>query len=116
MGAANIIEQRWSQRRAVSLGVEVFDHGSLLTTCNSRDVGLGGIFLETEQNRLAQNQDVDLYFSLGDDRSTKHKLKAKVVRVLSEGAGLMFKDFDTSSFRALQEIMRYSVADSTVST
>ena len=72
----------------------------------------GGIFLKAEKNCLAQDQDVELYFSLGDDGATKHKLKAKVVRVLNEGVGLMFKDFDTSSFRALQEIMRYSVSES----
>jgi len=109
MGAASIIEQRWSQRRAVVLGVDVFDHGSLLVSCRSRDVGLGGVFLEAEGGQFKHDQDVELFFSLGEDGSTKHKLKAKVVRVFDQGAGFVFKDFDTSSFRSLQEIMRHSV-------
>ena len=111
MGAANVIEQRWSQRRSVILGIEVFDHGSLISACQSRDVGLGGMFIETDKNQFKQNQDVELLFALGNENTVKHKLKARVVRVLNEGVGLVFKDFDTSSFRALQEIMRYSVSD-----
>jgi len=109
MGAqTNMNEQRWSQRRTVSLDVDVFDHGSLVTACNSRDVGLGGIFLEAEKDCFVENQVVDLCFFLGENNSVKHTLKAKVVRTLVDGAGLKFKDFDTGSFRTLQEIMRHS--------
>ena len=109
MGAQiSMNEQRWSQRRSVSLSVDVLDHGSLITTCHSRDVGLGGVFLEADKDCFMKNQLVDLCFFLGEDNSVKHILKAKVVRVLNGGAGFKFKDFDTSSFRTLQEIMRQS--------
>lgn len=114
MGAqTNMNEQRWSQRRTVSLDVDVFDHGSLITACNSRDVGLGGVFLETENECFVENQDVDLCFFLGENNSVKHTLKAKVVRVIDVGVGFKFKDFDTSSFRTLQEIMRHSSSATT---
>ncbi|HFE39317.1 MAG TPA: PilZ domain-containing protein [Gammaproteobacteria bacterium] len=104
-----LTEQRWSQRRPIVLSIDVLDHGSLVTTCNSRDVGLGGVFLESEANRLVEDQDVELCFSLGENITTKHKLQAKVVHVHSRGgAGLKFKNFDTNSFCALQEIMKYS--------
>ena len=38
----------------------------------------------------------------------KHKLRARVVRHTADGVGLMFRDFDTSAFRALQEIMKHA--------
>jgi len=114
MGAASIIEQRWSQRRGLSLDIEVFEHGTFLSMAKSQNVGLGGVFIELDDgvSKLMQDQELILYFSLGNEGSTKYKLKAKVVRVSPKGTGLMFKDFDTNSFRALQEIMRN--ADSTV--
>lgn len=110
MGAANTVEQRWSQRRSVALGVDIYRNEALLNKCQSRDVGLGGVFLDLEQGSLQQHQDVELFFTLGENSETRHKLKARVVRVSDDGVGLMFRDFDTGSFRALQEIMRYSLS------
>jgi acyl CoA:acetate/3-ketoacid CoA transferase alpha subunit len=115
MGAqTDMNEQRWSQRRNAKLDVDVFDHGSLVTSCSSRDVGLGGVFLETSMGCFTENQVVDLCFFLGEENIIKHNLKAKVVRIMDSGAGLKFKDFDTSSFRTLQEIMRHSDREATV--
>ena len=108
MDAKKLTEQRWSQRRPISLGIEVLVCDELIVACNSRDVGLGGVFLETDTHRLMEGQDVDLRFSLGEANLTKHTLKATVVHVLGAGAGLKFKNFDTNSFSALQEIMKHS--------
>jgi len=110
MGATTTsVEQRWSQRRAVSVPVEVCDEGHVITQTTSRDIGLGGVFLSFESNSISNYQDVDLFFNLDSEEGvTRHKLKAKMVRNAEDGAGFMFKDFDTNAFRALQEIMRYS--------
>ncbi len=110
MGVLSSVEQRWSQRRPIALPVEVFEHGSLLASCNSRDIGLGGVFLSLADNELSKDQEVELFFSLGEGNPTRYKLNAKVVRAADAGAGLLFKDFDTNAFRALQEIMRYSAS------
>lgn len=114
MGATTTsVEQRWSQRRPVSVPVEVCEDGQVLTQCVSHDIGLGGVFLSLDANSLSAYQDVDLYFNLGSEENiTRHKLKAKMVRTAENGAGFMFKDFDTNAFRALQEIMRYSTVAS----
>jgi len=115
MGAANVIEQRWSQRRTVSLDVDVFNGENLVANCRTRDVGLGGVFLEVADATLDTDDEVDLFFTLGGKKQVfRYKLKAKVVRMMSEGVGLMFKDFDTNSFRSLQEIMRYSATNAAV--
>jgi len=108
MGAVSAIEQRWSQRRSVSLDVDVVTENSLLTNCRTRDVSLGGVFLEMKNNIVEKNQDVELVFTLAKSEAAQHKLKARAIRVTDDGIGLMFKDFDTNSFRALQEIMRFS--------
>jgi len=108
MSAANIVEQRWSQRRDVSLGVDVLENGELVTSCRSRDVGLGGVFIDAQPDTLSDQGDYELCFSLGQKDMAKQKLKAKIVRYSGGGYGMMFKDFDTNSFRALQEIMRHS--------
>lgn len=110
MSAVSAVEQRWSQRRDVSLSVDVLLNGEVVTSCQSRDVGLGGVFIETDSHRLMSDYDYELCFSLGQKNMAKQKLKAKVVRNAEDGYGLMFKDFDTNSFRALQEIMRHSSA------
>lgn len=108
MSAANIVEQRWSQRRDVSLGVDVLQNGEVVASCHSKDVGLGGVFVQTDSRKLLADSDYELCFSLGQKDMAKQKLKAKIVRVSHDGFGFMFKDFDTNSFRALQEIMRFS--------
>ena len=108
MCAASVVEQRWSQRRDVSLGVDVLENGEVIASCQSRDVGLGGVFVNTESHELAADCDYELCFSLGQKDMAKQKLKAKIVRTSQDGYGFMFKDFDTNSFRALQEIMRHS--------
>ncbi len=103
----NSMEQRWSQRRPVVLEVDVWHHGDVLGSCRTRDVGLGGVFLELSEGKPQKHMDVDLVFRLrGAEQYTKHRLRARVVRVNDDGVGLMFRDFDTSSFRALQEILR----------
>jgi len=107
MGAENQADRRWSQRRDVELDVDVFIDGSKFGTCQTRDVGLGGVFLRMSETRPRQDVDVDLMFHVGKaPQETKHRLRARVVRETAGGVGFMFKDFDTISFRALQEIMR----------
>lgn len=110
VGAVNVMEQRWSQRRKVALDVDIWRQGSALASSRTRDVGLGGVFLEVEGGRvLEKNTEVDLFFLLeAGDHVTRHKLKARVVRITVEGFGLMFKDFDIGAFRALQEILRHT--------
>lgn len=107
MGAANQADRRWSQRRNVALDVDIFMDGAKFGTCQTLDVGLGGVFLQLSETRPARDVDVDLMFYVGKgQQATKHRLRARAVRDTGQGVGFMFKDFDTISFRALQEIMR----------
>lgn len=103
------MEQRWSTRTPVKLNVDVAYDDKEVEDCVTRDIGMGGVFLEMAQLVPATDTMVELTFKVGPtDRRTRHKLKAKVVRAASDGIGLMFRDFDAGSFRALQEVLRYT--------
>lgn len=103
------MEKRWSERRELQVGVEVYRQGSLLGACNSLDIGLGGTYLALDGSfDMHKDMDVQLVFSLQDnDHNTRHKVNARVARANSHGAGLKFCDFDTGVFRSLQEIMTH---------
>ncbi len=103
------MENRWSDRRELQLDVEVFRDGTKVCSCQSRDVGLGGAFLDLDSSHsLGEDENIELVFHLVTSQSPiKHNLHAKVVRITEEGVGLKFHDFDTGVFRSLQEIMSY---------
>lgn len=112
VGVAGAMEQRWSQRRKVTLDVDVLQvDGQRVASTRTRDVGLGGVFIEMADGRPAEHMELDLVFVLDrQGHATKHRLKARVVRTTADGVGLMFREFDTASFRALQEILRHTPA------
>lgn len=101
------MEKRWSERKGLRVGVEVFRHGQLLGSCFSQDIGLGGTFLGVDCHvQLQRDTDVDLIFRLKSGESgTRHKISARVARVADDGVGFKFCEFDTGVFRSLQEIM-----------
>jgi len=107
MSEATEKENRWSKRRALRLDVDVVEQGVTLASSFTRDVGLGGVFVEWNGYPLEAESQVDLLFNLhpDDGKTCKHRLHAKVVRVTSEGIGLSFQDFDTVAFRSLQALM-----------
>ena len=103
------MEQRWSTRTPVKLDVDMAYDDKELEDCSTRDIGMGGVFLEAGSSLPSVDTMVELVFKVGpSDKRTKHKIKAKVVRVADDGVGLMFRDFDAGSFRALQEVLRYT--------
>lgn len=103
------MEKRWSERKALSVGVDVYQHGELLGSCMSRDFGLGGTFLGADPSlNMSKDADVELVFHLASsEQSSRHKINARVTRVSDQGTGFKFCNFDTGVFRSLQEIMSY---------
>ncbi len=105
------MEKRWSERKELSVGVDVYKQGELLESCFSQDIGLGGAYLGTESlGSIEKDEDVELVFSLASSgQDVRHKIHARVTRVSDQGVGFKFCDFDTGVFRSLQEIMSYKV-------
>ena len=105
------MEKRWSERRELQVGVDVYRQGGLVGSCHSHDIGLGGTFLNVDGSfDLQMDMDVVLVFFLqNNDHSKQHKINARVARSTDDGAGFKFCDFDTGVFRSLQEIMAYKL-------
>ena len=104
------MEKRWSERKELRVGVDIYQQGELLASCLSKDIGLGGAFLGANASlSISEESDVELVFSLASqENSTRHKIHARVTRVSDQGVGFKFCDFDTGVFRSLQEIMSYN--------
>lgn len=103
------MEKRWSERKALRVGVDVYQQGELLGSCFSSDIGLGGAFLALDGDfAMPQDAGIELVFRLAaEGQNTRHKINARVARTSETGVGLKFCDFDTGVFRSLQEIMSY---------
>lgn len=107
------MDNRWSNRKNLDISVDVYRQGDKLATGRSRDVGLGGAYLDSVQagHNLRIDNQVELVFHLIEDSNEiKYALHARVVRIDEEGIGLKFHDFDTGVFRSLQQIMTYKEA------
>jgi hypothetical protein len=108
------MEQRWSTRTPVKLDVDVVYDNRDVEESITRDICMGGVFVEMGRTVPPLDAMAEITFKVGSgDKRTKHKIKAKVVRIADDGVGLMFRDFDAGSFRALQEILRYTQGTAT---
>lgn len=102
------MERRWTTRTKLAVAVDVFYAGKI-TAWKTRDIGLGGVFVETAAAHLEKDENIELVFNLKSlEDQEQSTIRAKVVRIENGGAGLMFKDFDATAFRALQKVMRYN--------
>lgn len=75
-------------------------------SARSRDVSLGGMFVETGALMLPPNADVAVSFNLrhSGGQEAFHFL-ATVVRRVPEGAGLMFLQMDADAIRTLSDAL-----------
>jgi len=104
------MDNRWSNRKDLDISVDIYHHGDKLATGRSRDVGLGGAYLDSVElnHDLHIDNQVELVFHLMEgSNEVKYALHARVVRIDEDGIGLKFHDFDTGVFRSLQQIMAY---------
>lgn len=107
------MERRWTERTPINVPVDLIFSGIQSGEYRTRDIGLGGVYvvLPAEVN-IDQETPVELTFKLGSGAHlTKHSINARVVRVGADGVGMMFRDFDASAFRSLQEVLRFKQSD-----
>jgi len=101
------MERRWTTRTELNIAVDVLLNDEVAIQCRTGDIGLGGVYLNTRvDSQLTEGDTVELMFKLRAPQSETCKLRAKVVRLTEQGAGLMFKDFDAIAFRSLQQVMK----------
>jgi hypothetical protein len=100
------VEQRKSSRRLLRQRVAVDCPRAATIAAYTRDLSLGGMFVETGALALSPNTTVSVSFSL-DYGGAVHtfRLDAAVVRRSHDGMGLMFLEMEPEEIRALSEAL-----------
>jgi hypothetical protein len=107
MESSQSSETRWSVRKPISLDVDVFYQDQSFSGCATRDLGLGGMFVEFSQASIQPEERVDVVIKLNEGGDTRsHRFRATVAHSAVNGLGLAFKDFTIRDFRMLQNVLQ----------
>ena len=101
------MEHRYSIRKALVLDIEL-NHlrlGSI--QCKTRDVGMGGMFVEMGSSWLPANAIVKVALKLLDANNVMRRflIEALVVHNQNGGVGLMFNDVDAAFHQTLHDLL-----------
>ena len=97
---------RWDVRKTVALPIMVYYDINKPVYVKTRDISLGGMFVETDTTLLDINKPVEVLFNSHAIGNTElQRIQALVVRITREGAGLMFRGYDNNGLLFLQKIL-----------
>jgi hypothetical protein len=93
--------------KPLALSVVVYCRGLGMVRGRTRNLGIGGMVLDTGVVRLPQDEEVELAFMLdgADSDAELHQLTAQVVRTSDRGTELVFTDFEPSTMRLLRRAL-----------
>jgi c-di-GMP-binding flagellar brake protein YcgR len=98
------MEKRWSLRKPIALDVVLYHTDAGLLRCRTRDISLEGMFVTTGAVNLQIDDPVELDFILHSNGDSQlHHIRAKVVRLTEQGAGLMYREFTPNITHFLQD-------------
>lgn len=105
------MEHRWNVRKPHQSSVIVDCPRSGLAATRLRNIGIGGMFVETGKADLPLNAVVSVAFTLGhDDNREEFCLPALVVRRTVNGAGIMFLESDLDMLQALRSALHVTTS------
>lgn len=85
------MEHRLSERRPINLDVLIFHQGLPVGRGRTRNIGLEGMFIETEIRDFSEGTTLDIELNVdGDEGEQRVRLPGLVVHRNREGMGLMF--------------------------
>ena len=100
-------EIRWSVRKPLNLDVDLHFQGYEYAGCRTRDIGLGGMFVEFKHADMPKDAEVEIVIRLFKNGNKRiHRFRTIVAHTSKGGYGLAFQDFDISSFRMLQDVLQ----------
>ncbi|MBF0572413.1 MAG: PilZ domain-containing protein [Desulfamplus sp.] len=101
----NIVDWRAYKRKKISIPVDFTTSADKLYKENTRDIGPGGLFIETQKyNKLVKNQKVTMVFKIMEE-GRPFKLTGKVVRVQPEGIAVQFHNISPFYYAAIEEAL-----------
>ncbi len=99
-------DNRWSERQDIQLHITLLDDGQEVLQANSKNISIGGIFIDTASPVLDIDKRLDVSFSLRSTNGTQqHRLPARVVRNHDNGTALAFSDYNTDTLNALRVLL-----------
>ena len=105
-----VAERRWSDRVSETLPVTLHCHGNPPLHARSRNISLGGMFVETVTAIDSLSMPAVISFSLSRGSEIRHyRLSVELIRIADDGAAIMYRDFENETVRTLREML-YAVA------
>ncbi len=95
------MEHRCSVRKPMELQLMLYKHGLPVQSAVSRNLGLGGMLIDTGTTTWRNNEFLEVEF-IGDDGSPGMRVPAVVVHQSGRGTGLMFDGIDGEQRRRLR--------------
>ena len=96
------MERRSGLRKAINMDVVLDSPHGRRVQGKIGNVGFGGLYLQVDTGELSQNAPVELAVVLHQESEPRlYRINAFVARITSNGAGLMFDEYDVTAFRAL---------------
>ncbi|USF86346.1 PilZ domain-containing protein [Candidatus Endoriftia persephone] len=100
------MEHRCNQRKPMSINVVLNYRNLGLVTGRTRNLSLGGMFIDIGVIKLSRNAVVELSFPVACGSGTQQcKAKALVVHHGSDGVGLMFCEMDSKVRQMLRMVL-----------
>ena len=96
------MEHRCSVRKPLAFQLLLYKHGVPIQSGVCRNLGLGGLFIETGDRDWRKNEYLEVEI-LGPNGLPSMRLPAVVVHFNSEGAGLMFDTVTGAQRRRLRD-------------
>jgi hypothetical protein len=97
-----VAERRWCVRKAIIMAVTLHHQGRQLSNCKTRDIGVEGIFIETDTAAMDVHDvlEVSLPTSVIGAGQCR-RIPAMAVHKRGNGVGLMFCSFDQRLYECL---------------
>ena len=100
------MDHRWSTRTPFTLDVMVYRVRGSPHRVRAIDISIGGMFLQMDPEDVALNETLILVFTLhGNGEVSHHRLPASVMRVGSDGVGVMYDRFDRGTVKRLRRLL-----------
>jgi hypothetical protein len=100
-------DRRLSQRKELRINVALYYDRLGLLPCQTRDLCMEGMFVDTGRVTLSENVPVDAVFT-GWYRKDQpsFRVTARIIRVTNEGAALRFHNVDAAGYEALRTVLK----------
>ena len=97
---------RWSPRQPLNLDVTLHVSGQLPFSGRIRNISRGGLFVETDPARVADDAEVYIAFTLGTNSGIRHhRLPARCIRSNGSGVVLLFAVLEPEVIHGLRQLL-----------